>query len=73
MSKTDYDPRGLAGFFEKMEGNTPYIPVFLSTHPSPADRLDQIYYHWEELGSKQGDRFESRYNDFKNSLPAVPQ
>ncbi|MCK4854968.1 MAG: M48 family metalloprotease [Bacteroidales bacterium] len=71
LSKTDYDPRGLAGFFEKMEGQTPFLPVFLSTHPSPDDRLDQIYYHWEQSGSNPGERYESRYNDFKNSLPPV--
>jgi predicted Zn-dependent protease len=70
LNKTDYDPRGLAGFFEKME-NQPVLPVFLSTHPSPDDRLDQIYYHWEQLGSSEGQRYEPLYNNFKNSLPIV--
>lgn len=70
MSATDYDPRGLAGFFEKMDGH-PTPPTFLSTHPSPEDRVEQIYVHWEAEGSKEGQRFESRYQNFKNSLPPV--
>ncbi len=68
LSGTDYDPRGLAGFFEKMDGH-PVPPTFLSTHPSPTDRIEQIYANWELEGSKQGQRFTSRYQDFKNSLP----
>jgi predicted Zn-dependent protease len=68
LSNTDYDPRGLAGFFQKMEGH-PVPPTFLSTHPSPEDRIEQIMANWELEGSKQGERFELRYQDFKNSLP----
>jgi len=68
MSGTDYDPRGLAGFFEKMEGS-PVPPTFLSTHPSPENRIEQIYANWELEGSKEGQRFASRYQEFKNSLP----
>jgi predicted Zn-dependent protease len=70
MSGTDYDPRGLAGFFEKMEGS-PVPPTFLSTHPSPEDRITQIYANWEIEGKKEGERFVSRYQEFKNSLPVV--
>lgn len=69
LSGTDYDPRGLAGFFEKLE-NHPTPPTFLSTHPSPEDRLEQIYANWALEGSKEGQRFAERYQNFKNSLPA---
>ena len=65
---TDYDARGLSGFFEKMEGRAS-PPTFLSTHPSPEDRLEQIQYHWEQQGSVVGELFESRYTSFKSSLP----
>jgi Zn-dependent protease with chaperone function len=68
LSGTDYDPRGLAGFFEKLEGH-PVPPTFLSTHPSPDDRIEQIYANWELEGSREGQRFVSRYQDFRNSLP----
>ena len=71
LNKTDYDPMGLAGFFEKME-NHPTPPTFLSTHPSPENRLDMIAYHWEQLGSKEGELFVSRYGEFKSSLPDLP-
>jgi predicted Zn-dependent protease len=71
MNETDYHPPSLGGFFEKLESQVTsgYTPVFLKTHPSPDDRLEQINAHWVELGSKQGETFESRYQDFKNSLP----
>jgi Zn-dependent protease with chaperone function len=69
LSGTDYDPRGLAGFFEKLEDQPTYTPVFLSTHPSPEDRLEQIYANWELEGSNEGQRFADRYQQFKNSLP----
>lgn len=68
LNGTDYDPLGLRGFFEKMEGR-PYPPTFLSTHPSPEDRLEQIDYHWQNTGSQPGGTFESNYQDFRNSLP----
>jgi Zn-dependent protease with chaperone function len=69
LSATDYDPLGLAGFFIKLEGH-PTPPTFLSTHPSPDDRIEQINANWEQEGSKTGERFGTRYQDFKNSLPA---
>ncbi len=71
LNETDYHPPALGGFFEKLEGSktADYIPTFLKTHPSPDDRLEQINAHWVSLGSKQGETYETRYQDFKNSLP----
>ncbi|HLT31898.1 MAG TPA: M48 family metallopeptidase [Myxococcaceae bacterium] len=40
-----YDPRGLATFFEKLkaeQGSTPGILAFLSTHPDPGDRVQNV-------------------------------
>lgn len=65
---TSYDARGIAGFFEKME-SSPGVPEFLSTHPSPENRIDEIYNTWQELGGKEGHLYVSGYNEFKNSLP----
>ncbi|MFO7940405.1 MAG: M48 family metalloprotease [Bacteroidales bacterium] len=65
---TDYDPRGVAGFFEKLEGGT-RAPEFLSTHPNPGNRVGNIYDVWAGLGSPEGELFESRYQEFINSLP----
>jgi len=71
MNETDYHPPSLGGFFEKLESKktSGFTPTFLKTHPSPDDRLEQIDAHWVSLGSKQGETFESRYQEFKNSLP----
>jgi predicted Zn-dependent protease len=71
LNATDYHPPALGGFFEKLEGQKTdsYTPTFLKTHPSPDDRLEKINETWVSLGSKQGETFEERYQDFKNSLP----
>lgn len=40
-----YDPRGLATFFEKLKaegGGTPGVLAFLSTHPDPGDRVENV-------------------------------
>jgi len=72
LSDTDYDPRGVAGFFEKLEEEeqaSGEVPVFMRTHPSPDDRIEKIYEHWEAEGSKEGNEFTDRFIDFQNSLP----
>lgn len=65
---TDYDARGVGGFFLKLDGS-PQPPEFLSTHPHPDNRYDKISELWQELGGKEGELFEERYQEFKNSLP----
>lgn len=70
LNPTEYDARGAAGFFEKMNqhgGASP--PEFLSTHPDPENRVDEIHNKWEELGSQEGEEFEERYQEFKDALP----
>lgn len=64
---TAYDARGVKGFFEMLDSSE-YPPAFLSTHPSPDDRIEQILSVWEELGSKTGETFTESYQSFKNSL-----
>ncbi len=68
LSSTDYHPLGLADFFTKIEG-LPQPPTFLSTHPSPEDRIAKIQEEWVANGSKVGDYYETRYLDFKAALP----
>ncbi|MDZ7742539.1 MAG: M48 family metalloprotease [Bacteroidota bacterium] len=65
---TSYDARGVAGFFQKLEG-APRPPEFLSTHPSPENRVEDILAMWEALGGKEGNYYVDSYNQFKNSLP----
>ena len=75
LAGTKYDPRGVAGFFIKLEeeGKTSGRALaFLSTHPSPVDRIERIYKTWEATGSKEGingGKFEADYKRFKTSLP----
>jgi len=64
----NYYPKGISAFFEKMEGQ-PTPPEFLSTHPSPENRLEKINEFWVSIGSPGGEPYAERYSDFKNSLP----
>ncbi len=67
---TKHDSRGVAYFFEKMnlEKNAEWMRYF-STHPPPEDRIEKIHEHWTNLGQKEGELFDERYNEFINSLP----
>jgi predicted Zn-dependent protease len=65
----DYHPRELAGFFEKMHAESS-PPEFLSTHPSPENRIEAIEAVWMSLGGKVGETYPERYQQFKNSLPS---
>ena len=65
---TEYDAASLGDFFKKLEGET-HPPTFLSTHPSPEDRLDKINEHFLSLGGVHGGTFAERYQEFKNALP----
>jgi len=68
LYNTSYDARGVAGFFEKL-GGSQNPPEFLSTHPSPENRVEQIMEVWQGLGGKEGQFYEAEYQAFKNSLP----
>ncbi|MBL7811660.1 MAG: M48 family metalloprotease [Bacteroidetes bacterium] len=68
---TNYDARGAAGFFEKLiaMGQGGGTPVFLSTHPSPDNRVQAIHAKWLTLGGKVGQTYPAEYKTFKNLLP----
>jgi beta-barrel assembly-enhancing protease len=69
LYETEYDARGVARFFEKIvESGGAEVPEFLSTHPSPSKRVEDIMAHWTGLGGKTGGIFEDRYKQFKKSL-----
>ena len=71
LNETDYYPPALGDFFVKLESlqTSSYIPTMLRSHPPDKDRLNHINEVWESLGSKDGELFVDRYQDFKNSLP----
>ena len=68
---TDYYPKGISGFFEKMNESesSGRPPEFLSTHPDPGNRLDNINEVWNGLGSPQGNLSEAEYAAFVQGLP----
>jgi predicted Zn-dependent protease len=68
LYETSYNPRGIRSFFEKMEG-APTPPTFMSTHPSPDNRMENIDEIWQSLGGKDGNDYLVSYEAFKNSLP----
>ena len=71
LSATGYNPLGVAGFFQKMIANGEAggsSITWLSTHPSPPDRIQKIQEAWATYGSKKGDDFVARYTQLKNSL-----
>jgi beta-barrel assembly-enhancing protease len=71
LMDSDYDSRGVARFFEKMEkkGDSAGSLFFLSTHPNPENRVEAIYKKWKELGSKEGQTYKERYKELKKALP----
>ncbi len=71
LCPTIYKANGAAGFFEKLEsgGNTGGPPEFLSTHPNPDNRIENINKRKTELGCNGTSTNVSEYAAFKASLP----
>ncbi len=70
LCPTAYDAAGGAKFFEKIQadggGN---VPEFLSTHPSPENRIEFFYNEKTKLGCTGESNFESRYQRMLKKLP----
>ncbi len=70
LSRTRFNCAGAAGFFEKIQsqgGGSP--PQFLSTHPNPANRVENIRAKAAEKGCRMNDiSNQSRYQKLKNLL-----
>jgi len=71
LAGTDYQCNGAYSFFQKMleEQKAGQIPKFLSTHPAPQDRIDDINKKAEDLGCSTKPLDPPSYADFKKSLP----
>jgi Zn-dependent protease with chaperone function len=71
LCATSYNAAGAAGFFQKLidlqqAGST---PQFLSTHPSPDNRVENINASKTASGCTGTGTFDSRYQQLINSLP----
>lgn len=72
LCETSYAANAAASFFEKLqqEGNSGAPPEFLSTHPSPANRVSDINQLAEERGCDTSfDSSRQEWQQFQNSLP----
>jgi predicted Zn-dependent protease len=70
MAATEYDPKSVGGFFEKLikTKKDTYMLEFLSTHPASENRVKNIEKHWKDLGSPKGKLKEYEYAKFKESF-----
>ena len=72
LSQTDYACNGAAAFFEKLlESEAQRSPEFLSTHPSPENRVKDINTMAQELkcDTSIDDGAVTRYSNFRSTLP----
>lgn len=67
LCETDYAANGAAGFFEAI-GEQP-VPEFLSTHPDPANRVEDINSLADELGCDTSPNPNAQFQAFLSSLP----
>lgn len=63
---TDWPADGAAGFFEKIEASGGVgVPEWLSTHPSPENRISNYHTWATEAGCVGKEKYEQRYAEFK--------
>lgn len=67
LCETNYNAAGAAGFFEKMQGKA-NPPVFLSTHPAPENRVEQIHNWTKERDCSTTPLNNSNYNAIKRAI-----
>lgn len=67
---TRFDARGASHFFEKIKNDprNPGIPEFVSTHPDPGNRTEEIIKHWENLGGKEVQDNPENYRELVKDL-----
>ncbi len=64
-----YDPGGLIDFFAKL-GEAPQPPAFLSTHPNPAERVQNIQEQIAEFDEVPTERNRSRFESMQQRIQA---
>ncbi|MFK8101370.1 MAG: M48 family metallopeptidase [Saprospiraceae bacterium] len=67
LCATNYNAAGAAGFFKKMEGNDS-PPEFMSTHPNPGNRVQNIESKSTEMSCKGNNKNTSVYNQMKKLI-----
>ena len=71
LAQTEYACNGAYSFFQKLIDNEQAggAPQFLSTHPDPASRVEEINEKADELGCDTSPKTPSSYQEFIDSLP----
>lgn len=70
LCPTDYNAAGGAGFFEKIVANGGGgTPEFLSTHPSPDNRIQHFNEKKTEFGCTGNKTFQTEYERIKKLIP----
>ena len=70
LADTKYNCAGASSFFEKLEAEGgARQPEFLSTHPNPGNRVDNITQTAAGIGCSTQPATQTRYEDFKQMLP----
>jgi len=70
LCPTSYNAAGGGGFFQKItEMGGSQTPEFLSTHPSPDNRIEQFTTNKETMGCSGGESYQSRYKQVVAKLP----
>jgi hypothetical protein len=71
-----YDPRAMAQFFEKLEGETKgkNPPQFLSDHPNPGNRVERVDEEIDKLGGPPANakKDSSEFEAIKREVLALP-
>ncbi len=67
QSDSGYDPNGFITFFEKL-AEQPSPPVFLSTHPPPTERIENIQGHIDELDRPGTDLNVQRFEQMRGRI-----
>lgn len=71
LGATEYNCAGAAGFFQRLEeqGQSSNVPVFLSTHPAPENRIKEINAKADNVGCTTANADPTTYQQFINNLP----
>ncbi|MEN3040945.1 MAG: M48 family metalloprotease [Bacteroidia bacterium] len=70
LCPTEYKADGAAYFFEYItQAGGPRVPEFLSTHPDPGERVQNIRRKAQDLNCGGNQTYDARYAQLKASLP----
>ncbi len=68
LCNTEYNAAGSAGFFKKIQSQGGKTPQFLSTHPNPENRVENIELEKRKNGCKGNQKYLTEYARMKNKI-----